>query len=457
MFKPPTAAVSLLLACCPAGCALDNRLAGAVGAPPGDTGAEGAVSEGCDPVEPAWALDASWAKRLDLSVPFGGVVVGPLSVGGPPAVVVATAGSGLTTYDGVDGSELWHHGLGQTTEVAVPALGDLDGDGAPDIVVPSDAGILAFHGDGSRLWTAAAPGGSKPSCGAAGIADLDGDGTPEVYFGRLILDGQTGAERAEGGSGWGTSTPGDASISVAADLDGDGRQEIVVGNAAYDADGNTLWGGDQDDGYPAVADLDDDGRQDILVARAKAFVRLDAQGGEVWSLDLDGGGPPAVADFDGDGAREIAVPFANRVVLLDAAGAQLWSHRTNSTPYWTNGVTAFDVDGDGAAEVLLTSEDGVEVLDGRTGDVRAATSASSPYCAQGPLVADVDGDGGADLVYVSAEVDRAHVRVLRDTAGFRRAGTIWNQHGFSITASTTSGAVPPHPDPSTTFRAADCD
>ncbi len=306
-----------LLPCILVGCAVDNRLVDGKGdpAPGADTSADTSGSpidttgtgDGCGSASPAWDLTTTWSGSLESSgVPWGGVAVGPLEAGGMPAVVLATAASGVTAYAGQNGAELWHQAVPQAAEMAIPALGDLDGDGSPEVVVPTDVGILAFHGDGSRLWTADAAGSVKPACGAAGIADLDGDGFPEVYYGRLILNGQSGLQRAEGRGGWGTNVPGEAPIAVAADL-GEGAQRLVVGNAAYDADGNTVWSAG-DDGYTAVADFDGDGLADIIVARSTAVARLAADGTEVWSVAATGSGPPAIADYAERGFTQSCAP-----------------------------------------------------------------------------------------------------------------------------------------------------
>ncbi len=448
------------------GCAVDNHLVDGKGDPApgddtsGDTMDSATTGDACGSASPAWNLATTWSASLDSSgVPWGGVVVGPLEPGGLPAVVVTSVGTGVVAaYAGVDGAELWQQSPANVAQMSIPALGDLDGDGAPEVVVTTDVGILAFHGDGTRYWTADAPRSVKPACGGVGIADLDGDGLPEVYYGRLIVNGQTGEQRAEGRGGWGTSVAGGSPISVAANLRGS-IQSLVVGNAAYDADGNTVWS-TGDDGYPAVADLDGDGLADIVVARSTAVVRLTADGTEVWSVAKTGGGPPAIADFDGDGTPDIAVPFADSVVVFDADGVQMWRHKTTETFYVTNGVTAYDLDGDGAAELLLSSEDGVEILDGRSGDVLAASARSSPFCAQGPSVADLDGDGASDVVYLGMGEHEVHVRVLHDTDGFRRSGTVWNQDGFSVTNVRADGTIPSAPESNwptwNSFRAAGC-
>ncbi|HYI62973.1 MAG TPA: FG-GAP-like repeat-containing protein [Acidimicrobiales bacterium] len=85
-----------------------------------------------------------------------------------------------------------------------PALGDLTGDGRPEVVVTSEGGYLyAFNGNGSRRWAACdRTNGSGCNPGGAGthsspaIADVDGDGQAEVVsaleFTLRVYSGSTG-------------------------------------------------------------------------------------------------------------------------------------------------------------------------------------------------------------------------------------------------------------------------
>lgn len=92
------------------------------------------------------------------------------------------------------------------TVLGSPAIGDVDADGNPEIVVGSwDHKVYAWNGDGSTAWVAS-PGfghlGTGRYLGSPIIADLDGDGDQDVAVGgdngMSLLDGRTGADLEQG-------------------------------------------------------------------------------------------------------------------------------------------------------------------------------------------------------------------------------------------------------------------
>ncbi len=137
------------------------------------------------------------------------------------------------------------------------AVGDIDEDGIPEVVVTSsgdsslggdgNSRIIAFNGEsGTELWSVIPSyRGNNHSFGgyyiSPVIADLDGNGSLEVAVGNLravgIYEGKTGAvlscqsndcaDRAVFQTGGNM-----ANTPAIGDLDGDGRPELVVGNAS---------------------------------------------------------------------------------------------------------------------------------------------------------------------------------------------------------------------------------
>lgn len=129
------------------------------------------------------------------------------------------------------------------TVIASPALGDVDGDGLPEVVVGSaDHRVYAWNGDGSLAWKV------RPDFLHLGtgrmnappiIADLDGDGDQDVAVGGddglALLDGRNGANLEHGVTwpermGFSWSMESAPAVGVV-----DGRRHIVF--TAFDTPG----------------------------------------------------------------------------------------------------------------------------------------------------------------------------------------------------------------------------
>lgn len=289
---------------------------------------------------------------------------------------------------------------------AAPAIGDLEGDGRVDICTTgSTAAVVCLEGDGTFKWAA----GSEIShFGAPSLADLDGDGRSEVILGRQVFgaDGSVfgvGSEGRGSQSAWWDGT--DTAMSFAVDLDGDGLLEVVAGNAVYERDGSLVWWDGGEDGFPAVADFDGDGAPEVVKVSAGSVSLTDADGALRWSVRpgfAGNGGPPTVADFDGDGAPEIGVAGADWYMVLRGNGTVLWQAPVVDASSNMTGSSVFDFEGDGAAEVVYADEHTVWVFDGATGEVEmAAEGHASATAFEYPVIADVDADGAAEIVFGS--------------------------------------------------------
>jgi hypothetical protein len=341
-----------------------------------------------------------------------------LGPGDVPAVVVITyldkvpnpfADGVLRAIRGDTGKELWSvtaaaHRLNADL---MPAAGDLDGDGFPEIVaIDKDGFFRAFDHTGKHLWTS-----KTKACKDRGvsIADLDADGKPEIFSCATVFD-NTGVQKWTAASG--------AYMTTAANLDGDakGTLEIIAGNRAYTHDGKPLWHQTKvTAGYVAVADFGADNDPDVvLVTKGDVYI-LDGKTGKIeWgphTLPIPNGGdpakagpggPPTVADFDGDGKPEIGVAGGYYYVVFDPDGSKpvLWKKTTKDLSSRITGSSVFDFEGDGKAEVVYADECFLRVYDGTTGKVLFARPTSTRTRTEYPVVADVDGDGRAEIVNV---------------------------------------------------------
>ncbi|MDQ1476338.1 MAG: hypothetical protein QOE62_1567 [Actinomycetota bacterium] len=139
--------------------------------------------------------------------------------------------------------ELWKHQVNDTI-MSSPAVGDIDGDGRPEVIVgggnfynrSAGKSVFAWHvDDGSSLpgWPALTAGTTMPS---PALGDLNGNGIPEVVA--SSSDGYVRAFNANGSVMWATRpyafSPGQPGGPIAspiiADFNGDGQNDVAAGN-----------------------------------------------------------------------------------------------------------------------------------------------------------------------------------------------------------------------------------
>lgn len=371
----------------------------------------------------------------------------------PDILVTSYAGASWTTagalraLSGADGAELWTNTAEQIEGSGNLAAGDIDGDGVVEIIAVTATGkqVVAFEHDGTVKWRSSAL--SLPGCYATApaIGDLDGDGDPEIVVANHILNSD-GSLRAQG-----AATGGCASFPV--DLDLDGQQEVIAGSAVFDIDGRTLWTTARN-GYPAVADFDADGLGEVVVVTEAGGVDLyDTGGALLWSVPSAGYGPPTIADFDGDGQPEVGVAGRSTYTVLDTDGSKLWQNATVDASSGRTGSAVFDFEGDGAAEVVYADEYTVWVYSGVDGAVKLQEPTHTSWTwIEYPTIVDVDGDGEVEIVVSHGSIGGSSagatfgVSVIGDADHSWMPGRkIWNQHAYSITNVTDGGGIPAAP------------
>ena len=336
----------------------------------------------------------------------------------------------LRLLDGRTGKEIW------TLDKPFPgsvgfagssvALGDIDGDGKPDIAAMSGEGyIVVLDRNGTLLMKSDVPipnAATDATFGWGGglaIADMDGDGAPEIAYGSSVYTTTGGMLKLKfhGAAGIGGDALYDA-ISTFADIDGapDNHLELVAGHTAYKADGTILWNDAAlPDGFVAVGDFKKDGNAEVaLVAAGKLWI-LDGKTGAVMlgPLALPGtgqGGPPTIASFDGTGTPEIGVAMATFYSVLKPDFTNntinvLWKMPNHDLSSSVTGSTVFDFEGQGKPSVIYADECFLWVFDGLTGAVRFAAPHTSFTGTEASLVADVDGDGHAEILMITNGAD----------------------------------------------------
>ncbi|MEM7307596.1 MAG: VCBS repeat-containing protein [Planctomycetota bacterium] len=263
------------------------------------------------------------------------------------------------------------------------ALGDVNGDGFPDMVVGGGT-VYVWHGDGTGAFSDPA----KPGLDGGGlaIADLDGDGTNEA----AVLDGgvatvvNTGPFTYAIGGFYQTGGGGSVDM-VLADFNSDGLVDAATANQS--SVNVSLLPGNGGGGF-----------------EAKSFF---AAGFNPWY--------GVVEDFDADGVADVAVAdlsFPEARVLLGKGGGSFDVATEYPLGGAARGVAAEDVDEDGNLDLLIATWAGVAVLLGQ-GDGGFVPGATVTLAGQGSglAVSDFNADGHVDLAAAVGELDQVEIRL----------------------------------------------
>ncbi|HLQ66861.1 MAG TPA: C25 family cysteine peptidase, partial [Candidatus Limnocylindrales bacterium] len=316
-----------------------------------------------------------------------------VNLDGVPEIIAASWDDSLVAVFRADGSLLpgWPK-KGAAPFWSSPAIGDLDGDGALDIVIGSNSSrIYAWHANGTELKDGDldpttngvyfVPVGTVISSPA--IADVNGDGTRELIFGTsaarvyVLHDGAplAGWPFVAGGlmsssPAVGDILPGSPGLEIAMPC---GNDSVYVLTAS----------GQRAPGWPRPLELTSgNGRVpsavlaplqrhlgnpalDVIVCGTDGTMRAYDGSGAIlpgWSgvaLGAATEASPAVADLDGDGSLE---------VLIGAEDRRLYAFHFDGTP--VNGFpieigaevrstpAVWDLDQDGACDIVLAGWDG---------------------------------------------------------------------------------------------------
>jgi hypothetical protein len=268
------------------------------------------------------------------------------------------------------------------------AAGDLDGDGALDLV-SADARdrviSVRLQRDGEWVPGEPVPAGLEPHL--VSLADIDGDRDLDL----VATSHDTGTVVVKLGDGKGRFSDAPGSPVTAFDVDRPHNHGLVVGDLNGDGLADAV---SADQTHRSVAVLLADGRGSLALAGPPIAV-----GAETY--------PPAIGDLDGDGHLDVVAPLVSSdgiaVLLGDGAGG---FHAAPGSPFRTGrarpySITLIDLDRDGALDVVAPHDDtdAISVLlnDGR-GGLRIAAPASAGLRLWRTAAADIDGDGASDLI-----------------------------------------------------------
>jgi hypothetical protein len=274
-------------------------------------------------------------------------------------------------------------------------VGDVNGDGKPDVVAVSDGGVSVLLGKGDGTFQP--PTSYSPGGWSVAIGDFNGDGKLDL----VVADPDDGEVYVRLGNGDGTFQAAQTvsnypiltltPVSVAvADVNGDGKPDLVVAGwtTSYAGVVSVQLGNGDGTFQPAVT--------------------YDAGGTYAWLV--------AVADVNGDGHPDLIVPDSFRVnegqgvvgVLLGNGDGTFQPVVTYDTAgYYAYSVAVADINGDSKPDLIVgNGVGGVGVLLGN-GDGTFRTQWN--YFLAGDhetsvAIGDVNGDGNPDLVVANATV-----------------------------------------------------
>jgi hypothetical protein len=390
---------------------------------------------------------------------------------------------------------LYDSGGAQAVAVAV---GDLNGDGIPDVVVVNQCastsscdngtvGVFLGNGDGTFQPVVNYSSGGYVAQSVA-IGDVNGDGHPDI----IVLNEFGDREFSNGtvaillGDGHGAFQPAvtyssggwEAQALAVADLNGNGNLDIVATNCTASSGGSCGTGdgiigvligiGDgtfqptvtydlgQNIGTVGaygitIGDVNRDGIPDLVVSvgvpgfAQGALALLLGNGNGTFSYreqyyllgeNSSSASAPAVADVNGDGIPDLlaASGYLAEVLLDNGNGGFFSANSVSFFPATVGSIAIADINGDGTPDLVLGSSSGPAVMFGSgTGAFQTPVIYQSE--AGQAAVADLNHDGKLDVVATSRE----------DNGDGAIAVLLNNRQGPPYVPTTTTLSSSPNP------------
>ncbi|MFO0860545.1 MAG: FG-GAP-like repeat-containing protein [Phycisphaerales bacterium] len=393
---------------------------------------------------PAWSTSITISANLTAGT-------SPLT-GASGAVAIApqaTVDAGLIRIDAVHSPIFPQPAFPTGISPSSVAIGDLDGDGKPDLAVANfsdnTVSILRNTGNSTFVDMVTKATGTNPQ--SVAIGDFDRDGRADIVvtnYGNSTVSvlrntgNGTFADKVDYPTG---SQP---YVAAVGDLDGDHNPDLAVanyrdwtvsvllntGNGTFSAAENYFCGAQPQ--CLAIGDLDGDGKPDLAVGNdyglwgpmwnngSGTFTKGNGLscGFNLYSVaigDLDGDGKPDIAFADQTGGTRVVRNNGNRnfaAVVFFGSGSQPTS------------VAMGDLDGDGRPELAVANygSNTISVLQNTSpGGGIVAFAAPVNYDAglgaYSVAIGDLDGDGKPDLA--AANQGSSTVSVLRNTGDCR--------------------------------------
>ncbi|HZR43545.1 MAG TPA: choice-of-anchor P family protein [Ktedonobacteraceae bacterium] len=368
------------------------------------------------------------------------------------------------------------------------AVGDLNSDGKPDIVVTNQhsnsISILLNNGDGSFQLSQTITVGVTPE--GVAVGDFNGDGKPDIVVTNynsntisVLLNNGTGSFQL---SQTVTVNGGPAAVAVG-DFNGDGKFDLVTANYNNSTISILLNNGTGSfqvsqtisvGATPvsvAVGDFNNDGKPDLAVANFNAnsisILLNNGTGSFQISQTIPVGATPssvAVGDFNGDGKLDLAVTNrANNAlsILLNNGAGSFSQPQTYPVGAGPNAVAVGDFNSDGILDLVtanVTANTVSILLNNGNGTFQSAQNFSVGTSPNAVAIGDFNGDGELDLVTANNGSNnvsvllqtllRVQVNNISATANTPFTGSVATISGANMASDTTAtidwgdGSVP---------------
>jgi len=409
----------------------------------------------------------------------GAIAVGSLAKGGPPSIAVCcttTNGNVILYYGNGAG------GFSAPSYVNLPgisdrgglALGDLNGDGIPDLVSSQAYVAYGIAGGGFQSPISYPIVEQDSNYFNVVLADLRKNGRLDIVtddnFGNSVLL-NTGLPKDNYEEGIWTPVSGGAQCGVAADFNGDGKPDLAVntssgisillGTGVPDAPfkaGATITVANI--GCAVTGDLNGDGIPDLLVP-------VNGSPNELWTYLGNGngtyrltsktqtpnhGGYVVLADFNHDGKLDFATS-GNLVALGNGDGTFQKPAPIVSNPPSSgfSNIAAGDINNDGWPDIVLTNSEyasGINLyvlLNNQQGGFTQAPTTFGQDTVQA-ILADLNGDGNLDLVLLGSQTTGASIFLGDGTGAFTAGPVLGGVFGaigfFNMVADLNGDGIP---------------
>ncbi|HZB41451.1 MAG TPA: PQQ-binding-like beta-propeller repeat protein, partial [Ilumatobacter sp.] len=395
---------------------------------------------------PLVANFAGWDMGFATNSLFSSAAVGDVTGDGQPDVVVGGMNSVARVYDlavsrviALDPGGA-NAATGQGATQPSPALGDINGDGVDDVVIGNTGGRLAAYSVRNGVATQLYNHFVAPAFDGALVGLL---GTPAVGY----IDRDTNLDVVS--SSWGQTV------------------DVWSGPTGQPIPQLRQWLRDTIWSSPVIGDISGDGVSEIVVGAdcegsgTPQPCHGIGQGGYVWAFNLDGSvrwsyfvrdavvwSTPALIDLNNDGARDVVVgtglyflgPAANRIMAIDGRTGQLmWNAATGGPVLGSPAVGLVN----GHPRVWIVSGGGMLMSWNAAGQLQWQQCVMDQPCSPGAgtfggvAIADVNNDGTLDAV-VQAEQT---LRVLNAVTGSSQTSVRSRyQHGLLPSFATPTVA-----------------